>query len=60
MIPGLNLAAQLKMKSKSQSTESIQGNDLIFRCVGETLEKSQNSWSYLTLQKGHFINHEEA
>ena len=34
MIQGLNPSPQLKLKSKSQSVESIQGNDLVFRCIG--------------------------
>ena len=39
MIQRLNLATQLKMKSKSQSSKSMQDHDLVFRCIGESFEK---------------------
>ena len=39
MIQGLNPSPQLKMKSKSQNTESMQGNDLVFRSIGENFDK---------------------
>ena len=45
MIQGLNPAPQLKMKSKSQSSESMQGNDLVFRCIAleKTLRKDTDN-----------------
>ena len=43
MIQGLNLALQLKMKSKSQSTESMQRNDVLFSCIGENFEKDTDN-----------------
>ena len=39
MIQGLNPSPQLKMKSKSQNTESMQGNDSVFRSIGENFDK---------------------
>ncbi len=39
MIQGLNPSLQLMMKSKSQHTEPIQGNDVVFKCIGENFDK---------------------
>ena len=51
MIQGLNPAPQLKMKSKSQSSESMQGNDLVFRCIGENFEKRHRQFKrYFAVQ----------
>ena len=43
MTQGLNPSPQSKMKSKSQNMESIQGNDLVFRSIGENIDKRHNS-----------------
>ena len=38
---GLNPVPQLKMKSKSQSSQFMQGNDFVFICIGENLNKKK-------------------
>ena len=51
MIQGLNPSPQLKMKSKCQSNEPIQGNDLIFRCIGDNFDKRHKQFKrYFAVQ----------
>ena len=48
MIQCFNLAPQLKMKLKSQSTELNLGHHLIFRCIGKNFENTHR-FSHLDL-----------